>query len=308
MSHAQFDGSSHVSMYTEPERTSICAILSLVLALLGCCTLVTAPIGLLLGVVGVIGIARSKGRVGGMGFAIAGIIISLLVSVLALAAVFGMYKVVDGLDRDVSRPMAQVLLDIQSDDFDGARGGLVKPASDSTDAEMIAFRDAYKSTLGELISTPDSVWAYFGGWVSLLEHLQYYQGRNDMMPIPMQFDQGMGLVVLIFNPNQQHLQHYQGRNDMIPIPMQFDQGMGLVVLIFNPNQQNQGAPVPQELHVVDAAGNVYTLPWTGSATTVGGAGADAVDDAVDDAVEEVGDTIDDAADAVEDVVEEDEGP
>ncbi len=274
MSHAQFDGSSHVSMYTEPERTSICAILSLVLALLGCCTLVTAPLGLLLGIFGVIGIAKSKGRVGGMGFAIAGIIISLLVSVLALAALFGVYKGVEVMDREVSQPVAQVLLDIQSDNFDGARGGLAKPASDSSDSDMVAFREQYKSTLGELISTPDSVWAYFGGWMSL----------------------------------GQHLQHYQGRNDMIPIPMQFDQGMGLVVLIFNPNQQNQGAPVPQELHVVDAAGNVYTLPWTGSATTVGGAGADAVDDAVDDAVEEVGDAIDDAADAVEDVVEEDEGP
>lgn len=271
MSHAQFDGSSHVSMYTEPERTSICAILSLVLALLGCCTLVTAPLGLLLGIFGVIGIAKSKGRVGGMGFAIAGIIISLLVSVLALAALFGVYKGVEVMDREVSQPVAQVLLDIQSDNFDGARGGLAKPASDSSDSDMVAFREQYKSTLGELISTPDSVWAYFGGWMSL----------------------------------GQHLQHYQGRNDMIPIPMQFDQGMGLVVLIFNPNQQNQGAPVPQELHVVDAAGNVYTLPWTGSATTVGGAGAD---DAVDDAVEEVGDAIDDAADAVEDVVEEDEGP
>ncbi len=247
-------------MYTEPERTSICAILSLVLALLGCCTLVTAPLGLLLGIIGVVGIARSNGRVGGMGFAIAGIIIGLLVTVLSGAIVFGVFKVVDGLDRDVSRPMAQVLLDIQSDDFDGARGGLAKPGADSTDAEMVAFRDAYKSTLGELISTPDSVWAYFGGWVSLLENLQYYQGRNDMMPIPMQFDQGMGLVVMIYNP-----------------------------------QLQQWPPEAQEIHVVDPQGNVYTLPWTGSSTTLGGSDADADADA-------------DADSGTEDAPAGDEGP
>ena len=247
MSHAQFDGSSHVSMYTEPERTSICAILSLVLSLLGCCTLVTAPLGLLLGIIGVVGIARSNGRVGGMGFAIAGIIIGLLVTVLSGAMVFGVFKGVEVMDREISKPVAQVLLDIQSDDFDGARGGLAKPAADATDEELIVFREAYKSMLGELISTPDSVWAYFGGWMSLGQHLQHYQGRNDMIPIPMQFDQGMGLVVMIYNPQSQ--------------------------------QSPQQAPRAQEIHVVDPQGNVYTLPWTGSSTTLGGSDADADADA-----------------------------
>jgi hypothetical protein len=251
-------------MYTEPERTSICAILSLVLALLGCCTLVTAPLGLLLGIIGVIGIARSNGRVGGMGFAIAGIIIGLLVTVLSGAMVFGVYKGVEVMDREISKPMAQVMLDLQSDDFDGARAGLAKPAADATDEELIAFREAYKSTLGGVISTPDSVWAYFGGWMSLGQHLQHYQGRQDMIPIPMQFDQGMGLVVMIYNP-----------------------------------QQQQQAPRAQEIHVVDPQGNVYTLPWTGSSTTLGGSDADADADAETDS---------DADPGTEDAPAEDEGP
>ena len=78
----QFDGTEHITMYHEPERTSIAAILGLVLSCIGCCGGVTAILGVFLSIFGIVGVSRSKGRVGGMGFAIAGLLIGILMLAL----------------------------------------------------------------------------------------------------------------------------------------------------------------------------------------------------------------------------------
>ena len=78
----QFDGTEHITMYHEPERTSIAAILGLVLSCIGCCGGVTAIFGIFLSIFGIVGVSRSQGRVGGMGFAIAGVFIGILMLAL----------------------------------------------------------------------------------------------------------------------------------------------------------------------------------------------------------------------------------
>lgn len=253
---APFD-TDQVMFEGEPERTSIAGILSLVLGLIGCCTFVTAPIGLLLAIVGIVGISRSRGRVGGMGFAIAGLIISLLSCMLWLGALLGFRGLIGQMDQHVSKPTAQIFLDIQSDNFDGARSAMIPPASNRTDAELAAFHAAYSSTLGELVSTPNGFGEYLSGWMSL--------GQN--------------------------LQTLQGRNDFIPIPMVFDNGTGLVVLVFDPTNQNQQMPVPLDLIVFDAQGNEYQLSdFDSSASAAQPADSDADADADADADPDSGDT------------------
>ena len=71
-------GNPDVQLYQEPERTSILAILSLVFGTLGCCLGITSILGVPMAVASIFGISRSKGRVGGMGLAIGGLIIGLL--------------------------------------------------------------------------------------------------------------------------------------------------------------------------------------------------------------------------------------
>ena len=66
--------------YAGPERTSALAVLSLILSL-ACCIPGLGLLGAGLGVGALIGISGSRGRVGGKGLAVAGIIVGILVSV-----------------------------------------------------------------------------------------------------------------------------------------------------------------------------------------------------------------------------------
>ncbi|MBL4808849.1 MAG: DUF4190 domain-containing protein [Phycisphaerales bacterium] len=222
----QFDGTEHITMYNEPERTSIAAILGLVLSCIGCCGGITAIPGVFLSIFGIVGISRAKGRLGGMGFAIAGLLIGLLT--LALwggivgAGVFGVRQ----MDTAVVQPMFGVLGDIESDDFDAARAGLGSPAADASDEEMIAFREGYQAMLGSVVSTP--------------------KGLVDWVRDVMEFGGSIS--------------QFSGKSNMIPIPMEFDQGKGLVLIFFDQNQANSGAPVATEIVVFDEFGNSVSLP------------------------------------------------
>ncbi|MCA9302575.1 MAG: DUF4190 domain-containing protein [Phycisphaerales bacterium] len=227
MNHAQFDGSAPVEMYAEPERTSIAAILSLVLGILGCCGGITGIIAVLLAIFAIIGIKGSRGRVGGMGLAIAGLLIGLLMAAAWIAVLLGVKGAINGMDKYVTQPTAQIFLDLQSDNFDGVRAGLVSPAADATDEELIAFRDAYTSTLGNYKAKPNGWGEYIDGWMSMGQYLQNYQGRQGMIPIPLYFDNGTALVVLMVNPQK---------------------------------QSSNGQPVAEELIIIDQNGTEYKLP------------------------------------------------
>ncbi len=222
----QFDGTEHITMYQEPERTSIAAILGLVLGCIGCCGGITAIPGIFLSIFGIVGISRSRGRIGGMGFAIAGLLVSLLT--LALwggvwgAGVFGMKWVED----EVAGPTAFVLRDIEAGNFDAARAGLGVPAAKVSDEILAEFAAGYMSTLGALDAGTS--------------------GFMEMMS-------GYGVVV-------EQMQRYNGRPGHIPMPMKFDSGFGLVVIQINPTSANNNSMAPTRIFVVDVDGNEYVLP------------------------------------------------
>jgi len=227
MNNAQFDGSAPVEMYAEPERTSIAAILSLVLGILGCCGGITGIIAVVLAVFAIIAIRGSRGRVGGMGLAIAGLLIGLLMAAAWIALSIGVLGMLKGLDKYVTQPTAQIFLDLQSDNFDGVRSGLASPAADATDEELMAFRDAYIGTLGNYKAKPSGWGEYLEGWMSMSQYLQNYQGQQGMIPIPLYFDNGTGLVVLMVNPQ---------------------------------SQSGSGQPIAEELVIIDQNGTEYKLP------------------------------------------------
>jgi uncharacterized membrane protein len=213
-------------MYHEPERTSIAAILGLVLSCIGCCGGVTAIFGIFLSIFGIVGIARSKGRIGGMGFAIAGLLIGLLT--LAMwggilgASSFGF----NWVEKNAAAPTVQVLQDIEAGNFDAARAGLGSPAADVSDEVFVAFREGYLGTLGPVVSETHGIVEMFTGYGAVGQQIQNYNGR----------------------PNH------------IPVPVNFDSGPGLVVIEINPNQANSGSLAPIRMFVVDTNGNEYPLP------------------------------------------------
>src|SRR5690349_14731093 len=72
----------------EPQRTSILAILALICALI-CIIPGMGLLAAILGISAAIGISGSRGRVGGMGLAIAGIVLGLLFSMIWVGIVLG---------------------------------------------------------------------------------------------------------------------------------------------------------------------------------------------------------------------------
>ena len=222
----QFDGTEHITMYHEPERTSLAAILGLVCSLIGCCFGVTAIIGLSLSIFGIVGISRSKGRIGGMGFAIAGVLIGILMLALWGAMAGGAFYAAKAMEKAVVQPVFTMLGDLESGDFDSALSVLGKPAADATDEELIVFRDGYQAMLGSVVSTPTGFIDYVKRVAELGEPIAQFQGANNM----------------------------------IPIPMEFDRGQGLVLIFFDQNSGNNGVPIPIEVLIFDADGNGVSLP------------------------------------------------
>ena len=193
---------SDVKLYQEPERTSLMAILSLVFGIGGCCLAITSIPAILLGVFGLVGISRNKGRVGGTGFGIAGILIGLLT--LALwggflgVVVFGMNQHI----ASVGQPTEQALLDFQAKDYDGIRTIMDAPGADASDEQCLAFYEAYSGAVGEYVSLPDGPWDLIQGYAAVAQSMQPYQGRFDMKAMPMRFDSGWVLVVYMVDVDQ----------------------------------------------------------------------------------------------------------
>jgi len=238
---------SNVTLHQESERTSVMAILSMVFGIGGCCVGITSIPAILLGIFGLVGIAKSKGRVGGTGFGIAGILIGLL----TLALWGGMLGAISfGLKQSfvpMSEKSGEVLLDIQSDQFDSARGLFVGAAESASDEALIAFREGYRSTLGDFISKPSGLGEWFEGYMATAESMGAYPGRQDLVPLPMRFDSGWGLVM------------------------------------YQIESQPQGFPLPMTLIVIDSDGNVYEIELDGSVVEIE---EESIDVPTDDSVDE----------------------
>lgn len=204
MSHMQNSyENANVQMYQEPERTSVMAILSLVFGFLGCCVFVTAPIGLLLGILGLFGISRSKGRVGGTGFAIGGVVVSILAMAIWLGIVFGVGGAMKAGITQFGATAEGILTDIQNVDYDAARARMIPPASEVGDAEFAAFHAAYTADLGEYVGMPGGLGELFSGYAAVGQQIQQYNGRPGYVPMPMRFDSGWVLVLYVMNPSGQ---------------------------------------------------------------------------------------------------------
>ena len=187
-------------VFPEAERTSVMAILSLVCSII-CCIPGLGILGALLGVFALVGIGGSRGRVGGKGLAIAGVIVGLLVTVLWVGAFIGMRKAF-GAYMGLVGP---VMEDVETGDFDAARASFDADLSTVSDEAFVAFRGAYQVELGSFQRVPDSWTELFSMFAdpSVGQHMQNYQGRNDLIPAPGVFDQGNALILLEFDPANQ---------------------------------------------------------------------------------------------------------
>jgi len=182
----------------QEERTSVLAILSLIFGIV--CLPGFGVLGAILGIAAIYFISSAGGRLAGRGLAIAGIVISLLMTFIWIAILWGMVQFGAMVDREAIRPVSTLMQDIDSGNtaaipakFAGQTGQQL------TEADIAAFAAAYQTELGAYKSAPDGPMQWFIDMMKIGPAMQRFQGRNDGIPIPMTFEKGMALVVLVFD-------------------------------------------------------------------------------------------------------------
>ncbi len=207
-------------VYPETERTSLAAIFGFVLSLGGCLGGLTAILGVPLSIVGIVASSRSHGRVGGKGLGIAGLLVGLLMMALWGGCLGGSFFIGSmAMDRMI-KPTSNALLSLDQDRLDAARDNFLPPASEVSDEEILAFRAAYRASLG----------AFQGGPTGLLEWVR----MDEVEPL-------LGAA--------------QGQQQTLPFKGVFENGPALIIVAFD--QQFTGVV---RITIIDLNGDEYTLP------------------------------------------------
>lgn len=230
-------GNPDVQLYQEPERTSILAILSLVFGTLGCCLGITSILGVPMAVASIFGISRSKGRVGGMGLAIGGLIIGLLTLFFWGAVIVGGAGALNVAVKQFGSTTETILTDIRNGDFETVRKNLAPPANAVSDEDLVDFAASYTADLGQYIAMPTNLVDLAKGYVSVAERIQPYQNRNGFVPMPAQFDSGWVLVIYVIDTT--------GNAPLGP----------------------NGMPLPEGLILIGSDGTEYSIPPGSSASS-----------------------------------------
>jgi hypothetical protein len=189
------------SMPSEPPRTSIMAILSLVASLV--CFIPGLPtIGSVLGVFALIGISSSKGRVKGTGLAVAGIVIGLLFSMLQIGLALGANAVMKEYAK-----FGEPMLLVESGDTAQFRKYLSSDVDAVvTDADIAAFKAAFAADAGAFEGVPKGLVEVVGDFANLGKSGQQPDQSDvpysEVVPVPGRFANGSRLIWAAIDQNE----------------------------------------------------------------------------------------------------------
>lgn len=195
----EFEGDADV--YDAPPRTSVLAVTSLVLSLI-CCIPGLGLLGAGFGAGSLMAIGGSRGRIGGRGVAIAGIIIGLLVSIAWVGIAVAVQRGVGVMSTMMYGSVDAFMRDVENGDFDAARGQLAGPVALASDEQLEAFRSGYQAAYGSFVSVPTKFWSeVIPAYMEVGQQIQPYQGRQNFVPVPATFDSGRVLMLVIVDPH-----------------------------------------------------------------------------------------------------------
>lgn len=185
--------------YVVEQRTSVMAILSLVLGIV--CVPFFGVVAAVLGIAALFGISSSGGRVGGRGLAIAGIILGLLASMIWVGVYVGASKMSQFVNQAMVGPIDATMKAIEAGDFATAKANFVSPTLENIkDSDFEAFRAAYRAELGEYQSAPTGFLQFASEIGQMGQAMNQFQGGSQMMPMPLTFSKDKALAGIQF-PN-----------------------------------------------------------------------------------------------------------
>jgi len=197
-----FNAPAERDMNWGPERTSIVAILALVFAL-PCFIPGFGIIASLLAVFALVGIAGSKGRIGGTGLAIAALVLGLFGTAIWTAIGYGMWQAASFFDKQIVGSTAIVMTEIKDGEWDKVKGRFVPTAADKLTPEMFeAFRTGYREKFGEFQGAPSGLMDIIDGYSKLGPLMGNLKNPpQNTIPLPLRFEKGPALLMMEFDPS-----------------------------------------------------------------------------------------------------------
>lgn len=185
-----------------PERTSIVAILALVFAL-PCFIPGAGIVASLLAVFALVGIASSKGRVGGTGLAIAALVLGLFGTALWTALGYGAWQAMSFFDKQIVGSTAVVMTEIKDGEWDKVKGRFVPAAASNLSPETFeTFRASYREKFGEFVGAPSGIRDIFDDYSKLGPLMGNLKNPpNNTIPVPLRFEKGPALLMMEFDPS-----------------------------------------------------------------------------------------------------------
>jgi len=208
-----------------PERTSVMAVLSLILGILSlpCCFIpVVGPamglVGLVFAISAMMMIGRSGGVLGGKGVAVGGLVTSILGVLAGIFVLVGVAQALGALHT-----YGKFVEIAQSEDRSELEEMLTQDAADkATKADMDQFRAKVTAELGEYTRLTPGMMPFFKNFAKI--------GEIPMTSIPAEYQPGMG-------------------QSMLPLPGEFEKGNAVIVVFVSTMDKTNQLPLGRVMNV-----------------------------------------------------------
>jgi len=190
-----------------PTRTSVLAILALIIAIVSIVPLFCAipgsgALAVIFGGGALLLINRERGRLSGTGLAATGIVLGMIVTVVQVVAVM---MVTWGLQKGNAfiAPVDTSMRALESGDLVGARTMLSEASSARVTDEMLAdFAKQYQSAAGTYKGTPTSLLQWVNSWIEGVEAMKNKRQWDNTIPLPARFSRGAAMLAITMDPKE----------------------------------------------------------------------------------------------------------
>jgi hypothetical protein len=188
-----------------PQRLSIPAVLSLVSSIV-CCIPGMGVLAVLLGLLGMLSISRSNGRLTGMPAAVVGMALGVLVTVGQVVLAMGAGSLYNAYMVNMTPPIVNIVDGAIAGDVTAVRAEMtIGAAGQITDEEIVAFGRAFEEAYGPNATLPGG----FAEWVSAIGEgfarsgAQIQGQAQSVVPVAIMTDAGGVVIFGSFDPGGQ---------------------------------------------------------------------------------------------------------